>query len=91
MPKESLRGILVFNLPFPPRSPIFATGERNSSSPFERISLPCVVLELERNVKELVEARRSGNAIRVLVGRGRGRRIHRAVGGILPTRPSVGD
>lgn len=54
LPEEALTRVIIFDLPFPPKDPLFDAKRAFSENPFEEVELPFMQLRLQQGIGRLI-------------------------------------
>lgn len=66
VPGPSLSNVIIWSLPFPPQDPVFMAKRNASSSPFEEVDLPHMLLRLRQGMGRLIRSRGDHGIIAIL-------------------------
>lgn len=71
IPGPSLSNVMIWSLPFPPNDPVFTAKRNSSSSPFEEVDLPYMLLRLRQGIGRLIRTKEDRGIVVIL-----GQEIH---------------
>lgn len=57
VPGPSLSNVIIWSLPYPPNDPVFMAKRKASTSPFEEVDLPYMLLRLRQGLGRLIRTR----------------------------------
>jgi ATP-dependent DNA helicase DinG len=66
VPGPSLSNVIVWSLPYPPRDPVFMSKRKDTSSPFEEVDLPYMLLRLRQGMGRLIRSREDSGMVAIL-------------------------
>jgi ATP-dependent DNA helicase DinG len=67
LPGEALTRVVIFDLPFPPRDPLFDAKRAFSENPFEEVELPFMQLRLQQGIGRLIRTSNDYGDIHILL------------------------
>lgn len=67
LPGQSLTRVILFDLPFPPRDPLFDAKRDFSKDPFEEVDLPFMLLRLQQGIGRLIRTSADHGVIHLLI------------------------
>lgn len=66
VPGPSLSNVIIWSLPYPPQDPVFMAKRKSSSSPFEEVDLPYMLLRLRQGMGRLIRSREDSGIVAIL-------------------------
>jgi ATP-dependent DNA helicase DinG len=66
IPGPSLSNVIIWSLPFPPQDPVFMAKRNASSSPFEEVDLPYMLLRLRQGIGRLIRTHEDRGIVAIL-------------------------
>lgn len=66
IPGPSLSNVIIWSLPFPPNDPVFSARRKASSSPFEEVDLPYMLLRLRQGMGRLIRSKDDRGIVAIL-------------------------
>ncbi|MBD2869738.1 ATP-dependent DNA helicase [Paenibacillus arenilitoris] len=84
IPGPSLSQVIVWELPFPPNDPLFASRRADAASPFEQVDMPYMLLRLKQGIGRLIRARDDRGTVVLFGDKMTDAAIREQVRGILP-------
>lgn len=66
VPGPSLSNVIIWSLPFPPQDPVFMAKRNASTSPFEEVDLPYMLLRLRQGIGRLIRSSSDQGIIAIL-------------------------
>ncbi len=85
VPGPSLSNVIVWSLPYPPRDPVFMSKRKDTSSPFEEVDLPYMLLRLRQGMGRLIRSREDSGMVAILSEELRdGHPVRKHVDAVLP-------
>ncbi len=66
VPGPSLSNVIVWSLPYPPQDPVFMAKRESSSSPYEEVDLPYMLLRLKQGMGRLIRSRDDQGIVAIL-------------------------
>lgn len=67
LPEEALTQIIIYELPFPPKDPLFDAKRKFSENPFEDVDLPFMLLRLQQGIGRLIRTSKDYGDIHILL------------------------
>ncbi|WP_153732974.1 ATP-dependent DNA helicase [Sporosarcina obsidiansis] len=67
LPNESLTRVIIFDLPFPPKDPLFEARRQYATQPFEEVDLPFMLLRLRQGIGRLIRTSEDSGSIHLFV------------------------
>ncbi len=67
LPAEALTRVIIFDLPFPPKDPLFDAKRKFSNNPFEEVELPFMLLRLQQGIGRLIRTSADHGSIHLLL------------------------
>ncbi|NOU84740.1 ATP-dependent DNA helicase [Paenibacillus sp. LMG 31460] len=65
IPGPSLSNVIVWSLPFPPQDPVFNAKRQASTSPYEEVDIPYMLLRLRQGIGRLIRTREDSGIIAI--------------------------
>ncbi|MGU3472686.1 ATP-dependent DNA helicase [Paenibacillus sp. D51F] len=84
VPGPSLSLVVVWDLPWPPRDPVFNARRQAAESAFEEIEVPFMQLRLRQGVGRLIRSRGDSGEVVILSSQLLDRQVREAVVSVLP-------
>jgi ATP-dependent DNA helicase DinG len=66
IPGPSLSNVIIWSLPFPPNDPVFSARRKASSSAFEEVDLPYMLLRLRQGMGRLIRSKDDRGLVAIL-------------------------
>jgi ATP-dependent DNA helicase DinG len=66
IPGPSLSNVIIWSLPFPPNDPVFSARRKASSSSFEEVDLPYMLLRLRQGMGRLIRSKDDRGLVAIL-------------------------
>jgi ATP-dependent DNA helicase DinG len=66
IPGPSLSNVIIWSLPFPPNDPVFSARRKASSSSFEEVDLPYMLLRLRQGMGRLIRSKDDRGIVAIL-------------------------
>lgn len=67
LPAEALTRVIIFDLPFPPKDPLFDAKRKFSNNPYEEVELPFMLLRLQQGMGRLIRTSADHGSIHLLL------------------------
>ncbi|MER2105871.1 MAG: ATP-dependent DNA helicase [Solibacillus sp.] len=67
LPEEALTRVIIFDLPFPPKDPLFDAKRAFAKNPFEEVELPFMQLRLQQGMGRLIRTSNDHGDIHILL------------------------
>jgi len=67
LPAEALTRVIIFDLPFPPKDPLFDAKRKFSNNPYEEVELPFMLLRLQQGMGRLIRTSEDHGSIHLLL------------------------
>lgn len=67
LPEEALTRVIIFDLPFPPKDPLFDAKRSFAQNPFEEVELPFMQLRLQQGMGRLIRTSNDHGDIHILL------------------------
>lgn len=67
LPEESLTQIIIYELPFPPKDPLFEAKRKFAGKPFEEVDLPFMLLRLQQGIGRLIRTEKDYGDIHIFL------------------------
>ncbi|WP_075617715.1 ATP-dependent DNA helicase [Paenisporosarcina indica] len=67
LPEEALTRVIIFDLPFPPKDPLFDAKRKFSNNPYEEVELPFMLLRLQQGMGRLIRTSEDHGSIHLLL------------------------
>ncbi|WP_019413379.1 ATP-dependent DNA helicase [Paenisporosarcina sp. TG20] len=67
LPEEALTRVIIFDLPFPPKDPLFEAKREFSNNPFKEVDLPFMLLRLQQGIGRLIRTSADHGSIHLLL------------------------
>ncbi|MFD0674252.1 ATP-dependent DNA helicase [Cohnella sp. GCM10027633] len=85
IPGPSLSNVILWSLPFPPEDPVILAKREASSSPYEEVDLPYMLLRLQQGIGRLIRSREDRGIVAILSEElHRDAKLRQAVDDVLP-------
>lgn len=65
VPGPSLSSVIVWSLPYPPQDPVFMAKREASSSPYEEVDMPYMLLRLKQGMGRLIRTREDSGIVAI--------------------------
>ena len=66
IPGPSLSNVIIWSLPFPPHDPVYEAKRKASSSPYEEVDLPYMLLRLRQGMGRLIRSHEDRGIVTIL-------------------------
>jgi ATP-dependent DNA helicase DinG len=66
IPGPSLKNVIIFSLPFPPKDPVFEAKRKFSKDPYTEVDLPYMLLRLRQGIGRLIRSQSDTGSITIL-------------------------
>ncbi|QCR32206.1 ATP-dependent DNA helicase [Lysinibacillus sp. SGAir0095] len=67
LPEEALTRVIIYDLPFPPKDPLFDAKRAFSENPFEEVELPFMQLRLQQGIGRLIRTSNDHGEIHIFL------------------------
>lgn len=67
LPEETLTQIIIYELPFPPKDPLFEAKRKFAENPFEEVDLPFMLLRLQQGIGRLIRTAHDYGDVHILL------------------------
>ena len=67
LPEEALTRVIIYDLPFPPKDPLFDAKRAFSENPFEEVELPFMLLRLQQGIGRLIRTSNDHGEIHIFM------------------------
>ncbi|MBF6632607.1 MAG: ATP-dependent DNA helicase, partial [Planococcus sp. (in: Bacteria)] len=67
LPGEALTKVIIVDLPFPPKDPVFDAKRKFSNNPLEEIDLPFMQLRIQQGIGRLIRTSKDYGEIHLLL------------------------
>ncbi|WP_342537243.1 ATP-dependent DNA helicase [Sporosarcina sp. FSL K6-3508] len=67
LPNESLTRVIIFDLPFPPKDPLFEARRQYAEDAFDEVDLPFMLLRLRQGIGRLIRTSEDAGSIHLFV------------------------
>lgn len=67
LPNESLTRVIIYDLPFPPKDPLFDARREYAENPFEEVDLPFMLLRLRQGIGRLIRTGEDYGSIHLFI------------------------
>lgn len=91
IPGPSLSQVIMWELPFPPNDPLFAARRKDSSSPFEEVDMPYMLLRLRQGIGRLIRMREDSGTIVIFGDKLNEPEVRKQVESVLPKGVVLAD
>ncbi len=89
VPGESLRNVIIFSLPFPPKDPVFQAKRNAVEKPFEEVDLPYMLLRLRQGIGRLIRTSEDYGTVSIFVPEHLEKEVFNKILDILPVQPAI--
>jgi ATP-dependent DNA helicase DinG len=86
LPEESLTQIIIYELPFPPKDPLFEAKRKFAGNPFEEVDMPFMLLRLQQGIGRLIRTANDYGDIHILLNE-EDRKMRSRFLEVLPVEP----
>ncbi len=86
LPEEALTRVVIYDLPFPPKDPLFEAKRAFSENPFEEVELPFMQLRLQQGIGRLIRTSNDFGDIHILLNE-EDQKVKNSFIDILPVDP----
>ncbi|MEK4285098.1 ATP-dependent DNA helicase [Ureibacillus sp. FSL K6-0165] len=67
LPEEALTQVVIYELPFPPKDPLFDAKRKFVEKPFEEVDLPFMLLRLQQGIGRLIRTSKDYGDVHILL------------------------
>lgn len=84
IPGPSLSNVIIWSLPYPPLDPVFMAKRSETTSPFEDVDLPYMLLRLKQGMGRLIRTSEDHGIVTVLAEEDGEHPVHEYITSVLP-------
>lgn len=84
IPGPSLSNVIIWSLPYPPLDPVFMAKRAETTSPFEEVDLPYMLLRLKQGIGRLIRTSEDRGMVTVLAETDGQHPVHEYISSVLP-------
>ncbi|ULO05823.1 ATP-dependent DNA helicase [Paenibacillus sp. 19GGS1-52] len=84
IPGPSLSNVIIWSLPYPPLDPVFMAKRSETTSPFEDVDLPYMLLRLKQGMGRLIRTSEDKGIVTVLAEEDGEHPVHEYITSVLP-------
>ncbi|MFS0687871.1 ATP-dependent DNA helicase [Sporosarcina sp. 179-K 8C2 HS] len=83
IPQDALTRVIIYDLPFPPKDPLFDARRKHAEKPFEEVDLPFMLLRLRQGAGRLIRTSEDSGTVHILL-EGEEQKMKDVIAGIFP-------
>ncbi|WP_252503404.1 ATP-dependent DNA helicase [Sporosarcina sp. Marseille-Q4943] len=83
IPQDALTRVIIYDLPFPPKDPLFDARRKHAEKPFEEVDLPFMLLRLRQGAGRLIRTSEDSGTVHILL-EGEEQEMKDVIAGIFP-------
>lgn len=84
VPGASLQNVVIHSLPFPPHDPVFEAKRNSSTTPFESVDLPYMLLRLRQGIGRLIRTSNDSGTVQILIDNDISDQVKEKIISVLP-------